>query len=50
MLPVLALLVVIAAGAVFLLREELANYWIRNHLAGQLAKALGADVDLQGVA
>lgn len=50
MLPVLALLVVIAAGAVFLLREELANYWIRNQLAGQLAKALGADVDLQGVA
>jgi hypothetical protein len=40
----------IAAGAVFLLREELANYWIRNQLAGQLAKALGADVDLQGVA
>ena len=50
MLPALALLVVIAAGAVFLLREELANYWIRNQLAGQLAKALGADVDLQGVA
>ena len=36
-LPVLALLVVIAAGAVCLLREELANYWIRNQLAGQLA-------------
>ena len=49
-LPVFALLVAIAAGAVFLLREELANYWIRKQLAGQLAKALGAEVDLQGVA
>lgn len=48
-LPVLALLVAIAAGAVYLLREQLANYWIRNQLAGELAKALGAEVDLQGV-
>jgi hypothetical protein len=49
-LPALAIFLVITAGAVFLLREELANYWIRNQLAGQLAKALGAEVDLQGVA
>ena len=49
-LPVLGLLLVLAAGVLFLLREELANYWIRNQLAGQLAEALGAEVDLQGVA
>jgi len=40
----------IAAGAAFLLRENIANYWIKRQLAGKLTRALGAEVDLQGVA
>ena len=41
---------VIAAGTAFLVREDIANYWIKRQLAGTLAEALGAAVDLQGVA
>ena len=40
----------IAAGAAFLVRENIANYWIKRQLAGTLADTLGAAVDLQGVA
>ncbi len=40
----------IAAGAAFLMRENIANYWIKRQLAATLADALGAAVDLQGVA
>ena len=40
----------IAAGAAFLVRENIANYWIKRQLAATLADALGAAVDLQGVA
>lgn len=46
---VLAALLVVA-GAAFLLRENIANYWIKRQLAGTLARALAAEVDLQGVA
>jgi len=42
-------LVVIAAGAVYVLREQIANYWIRQQLATQLSNALEAEVDLRGV-
>jgi hypothetical protein len=41
--------VVLAAGAVFLLRENLANYWIKRQLAARLSQELGAEVDLHGV-
>ena len=47
LLPVLVLLL---AGGAYFLREDLANYWIRARLARELSEALGADVDLQGVA
>jgi len=39
----------LAAGGVFILREHIANYWIKRQLASQLSRALGADVDLHGV-
>lgn len=45
----IAALLVLAAGAVFLLRQNLANYWINHKLAARLSDALGAEVDLQGV-
>jgi len=45
---VVALLVV--AGAAFLFREDLANYWIKRQLTGTLKRSLGAEVALQGVA
>lgn len=48
LLAVVALFLLLA-GSVYLLRENLANYWIRTQLAGKLAVALGADVDLQGL-
>lgn len=50
LLPVLVAVIALVAGSVFLLREHIANYWIRQQLAAQLASALGAEVDLQGVA
>ncbi|MEX1010057.1 MAG: hypothetical protein WEC72_01805 [Chthoniobacterales bacterium] len=39
----------LAAGTVFLLRDHLADYWIKQQLAAQLSRALDAEVDLQGV-
>ena len=48
-LAVVAALLAVGAGSLFLLREQIANYWIRQQLAGQLARALGAEVDLHGV-
>ncbi len=45
----LVVLLVGLAGGVYLLRENLANYWIRTQLAEKLATMLGADVDLHGV-
>ena len=41
--------VVLAAGAAFFLRENLANYWIKRQLAARLSQSLGAEVDLHGV-
>lgn len=41
--------VVLAAGAGFFLRENLANYWIKGRLAALLSQSLGAEVDLHGV-
>jgi len=49
LLLALAALAVMAAAAAFVLREQLANYWIRQQLAAQLAKALDAEIDLHGV-
>lgn len=45
----LAALLVLLGGALYMGREALANYWMRTQLAGRLAAALGADVDLQGL-
>ncbi len=45
----LAALLLLLGGGVYLVRETLANYWMRAQLAGKLATALGADVDLQGL-
>ena len=42
-------LALLATGAVFSLRDHLADYWIKRQLAAQLSRALDADVDLQGV-
>lgn len=44
-----AALLVALAGTLFVLREEIANFWIKRQLAGQLSRALGAEVDLHGV-
>ena len=41
--------VVLAAGAAFFLRENLANYWIKRQLAARLSQSLGAEVDLHGM-
>ena len=49
LLLALVVLAVAAAGTAFFLREQIANYWIRHQLAAQLAKALGAEIDLHGV-
>ena len=48
-LLVAAGLVVLAAGTVFLLRDHLADYYIKRQLASRLSQALNAEVDLQGV-
>lgn len=48
-LPAVAAVLVLAAGAAFLLRQNLANYWIKHKLAARLSEALGAEVELQGV-
>lgn len=48
-LPAVAAVALAAAGAVFLLRDHLADFWIKRKLAERLSQALGAEVDLQGV-
>lgn len=51
-LRIIALLAIAAAmlaGAAFILRDHLAGWWIRQHLAAELARQLGAEVVLEGV-
>lgn len=48
-LAAVAVVALMAAGAAFLLRDQLADFWIKRQLAARLAQALGAEVDLQGV-
>ena len=48
-LPATIVVAGLAAGSAFLLRDHLADFWIKRKLAARLSQALGAEVDLQGV-